>query len=795
MAGLVRRKGANVSCRVNSARKPTAAMSIEPGIALRSVSVRIKGIVQGVGFRPFIFQLAKQHELTGWVRNQTDGVEIEAEGLAGHVEDFLRDIPARTPPLARITRMEVSEKPLSSFEHFDILQSHAEESRRTLIPPDVCTCHDCLQELLDPANRRFRYPFINCTNCGPRYSIIKDIPYDRDMTTMAAFVMCPLCWQEYEDPGNRRFHAQPNACWDCGPQVWLEDSSGRTIAQKDEALLEVTNLLVEGAIVAIKGLGGFHLAVDATREPAVARLRKRKIREEKPFAVMFGDLSAVGRYCHVSSEESDLLASHQRPIVLLHGKRELAEPSIAPSVAPRNQLLGAFLPYTPLHYLLFHQTHLGALVMTSGNQSDEPIVTGNNAARKRLEGIADYYLFHDRDVYMRCDDSVTRVIHGMPRPVRRARGYVPVPVFLAERVPEILGVGAELKNTICLTRQNEAFVSQHIGDLENLETLRSFEHTIGHLKRILEIEPKCIVHDLHPDYLCTQWAMDQDGVARLAVQHHHAHIAAVLAERQVSGPVIGVALDGTGYGTDGTIWGGEVLHVDGQDFVRLGHFRQVLLPGGNRAVKEPWRMAVSYLWSLGGIDKLKDYCDLLRRWPGKQVEILLQMLEKRLNSPVTSSCGRLFDAVSALAGLRDTVVYEGQAAIELEQSMLPSDERYVGAVRKEQDMWILDPLPMVAEVIEDVRRGQRVGAISARFHNGLVALLLESIQRVREETGLGKVALSGGVFQNAYLARYLEEELQNLGFDVYTHVEVPTNDACISLGQVYVGAQRLMNEV
>ena len=756
----------------------------------RSVLVRIAGIVQGVGFRPFIFQLAKRYALKGWVRNRADGVLIEASGLHEKLDGFLQDIPAKAPPLAKITQFEVDDLPYEQFEEFNILESDSHQSRRTLISPDVCTCQDCLTELLDPDNRRYRYPFINCTNCGPRYTIIQDVPYDRGQTTMAAFPMCPQCRSEYEDPLNRRFHAQPNACWECGPQVWLEDNTGRLLARRDEAIRLSTGLLEQGKILAIKGLGGFHLAVPATEETAVSRLRKRKIREEKPFALMFGNFEDIRLHCEVSEEEATLLKSSRRPIVLLQRSRQEAAVPLAPSVAPGNRFIGAFLPYTPLHFLLFEQSSFDVLVMTSGNQSDEPIVMKNDDARRRLSEIADYFLFHDRDIYMRCDDSVVRVLNHEPRPIRRARGYVPVPVFLRQTVPPLLGVGAELKSTVCLTRENEAFLSQHIGDLENLETLHSFEHTVQHLRKILEVDPKWIVHDLHPDYLSTQWAMSQKDLPRLAVQHHHAHIASVLAEQQIEGPVIGLALDGSGFGTDGTIWGGEVLRVDGWQFERLGHFRKVLLPGGEKAIKEPWRMAVSYLWSLDPADAVTTYQDILSRWPRRKVEILLRMLERGLNSPVTSSCGRLFDAVSALAGLRDSVSYEGQAAIELEQALQMCDEEYRGEVVREKDTWILDPFPMVAAAISDVRAGEAAGIISCRLHNGLVSLLVEAVERISGENDLKRIALSGGVFQNAYLSERLEKRLAERGFEVFVHKEVPANDACISLGQAYIGAHK-----
>ena len=768
---------------------PGAEFSHEAGN--RRVHVVVRGIVQGVGFRPFIFQLASRHGLDGWVRNKPDGVEIEVCGPKDNVGEFLRDLPDHAPPLARIVSVAVTELPFAPMGPFAIVKSDADEVRSTLIAPDTCTCRDCRRELFDPNDRRFRYPFINCTNCGPRYTIIKDIPYDRDKTTMARFAMCPSCRKEYEDPMDRRFHAQPNACWECGPQVWLETPDGRTVARRDEAVREAVKVLEDGAILAVKGLGGFHLAVLATSEPAVNRLRSRKIREEKPFAVMFSDPTAVKRVCELAEEEEALLTGIERPIVLLKQRPGVRENPVAASVAPRNRYLGAFLPYAPLHFLLFDGASYDALVLTSGNQSDEPIVMDNEEARGRLEGIADYFLLHDRDIFMRCDDSVVRVLDGKPRPMRRARGYVPVPVFLKEPMAPVLGVGAELKNTVCLIRGGEAFLSQHIGDLENLETLHSFEHAIRHLERILEVRPECIAHDMHPDYLNTQWALERNDLPLIAVQHHHAHIASVVAERRLSGPVLGLALDGTGYGEDGTIWGGELLLVEEDRFERLGHFRQVPLPGGNRAIKEPWRMALSYLWSMDPENVSSTFGDILDRWPGDHVRIVRQMLDRGLNAPLTSSCGRLFDAVSALAGLRNSVNYEGQAAIEFEQVLEPAEGAYKGLLEKQGAMWVLDPFPMIGEVVRDVRGGVNPGTISARFHNGLVSLLVDAVEKAGKESGLDRIALSGGVFQNAYLVSRLEEALARKGFTVFSHVEVPPNDACISLGQAAIGAWRL----
>ncbi len=755
----------------------------------RRVLVKVRGIVQGVGFRPFIYQLANGKGLSGWVQNRSDGVEIEISGPHDAVESFIADITAKAPPLAKIVGVETSELPPAAVEGFRIIASSAGMARSTLISPDVCTCADCRRELFDPANRRFRYPFINCTNCGPRYTIIRDIPYDRDKTTMARFAMCPECGAEYRDPFDRRFHAQPNACWKCGPQVWLEDAGGNRLCERDDAVRRTVELLDQGLIVAVKGLGGFHLAVGAADEKAVSRLRGLKIREEKPFAVMFASLEDIRACCSVDAAEEALLLSPARPIVLLG--RKPGCPGIAPSVAPKNHFLGAFLPYAPLHFLLLEDAPYRALVMTSGNQSDEPIVMENSEARLRLRGIADFFLLNDRDIYIRCDDSVTRVLAGTTRPIRRARGYVPVPVFLKEAAPPVLGTGAELKNTVCLTRGREAFLSQHIGDLENLETLNSFEHTIRHLERILEIRPELIVHDLHPDYLSTQWALRRD-MPLLAVQHHHAHIAAVMAERGLDGPVIGLAMDGTGYGSDGTIWGGEVLAVDGRGFERLGHFRRVLLPGGARAIKEPWRMGLSYLWSIDPEGVEARFGDILSHWPERERKIVLQMLSHRLNSPVTSSCGRLFDAVAAICSIRCSVNYEGQAAIELEQAIEPDDGAYRGIIAPaENGKLVIDPFPMVAAAVEDLRQGLSPGKISARFHNGMVQILAEAASVAARGRGLETIALSGGVFQNAYLSERLERELSALGFEVYTHVEVPANDACIALGQAFIGAGHL----
>ncbi|HBD09599.1 MAG TPA: carbamoyltransferase HypF, partial [Syntrophobacteraceae bacterium] len=597
--------------------------------------------------------------------------------------------------------------------------------------------------------------------------------------------------REYHNPEDRRFHAQPNACWRCGPQVWLEAVDGTRLAERDAAIVEAVNRLAAGAILAIKGLGGFHLAVLATDEPAVSHLRSRKVREEKPFAVMFSNLDAILKYCRADPAEMDLLRSRARPIVLLERHHQNSEGvSLAPGIAPHNRRLGALLPYSPLHTLLFAHDRFQALVMTSGNRSDEPIMTDNQESRERLRDIADAFLLHDRDIYLRCDDSVFRTIDQKPKPIRRARGFTPTPVFLRKSFPVVLAVGPELKNTVCLLRGHEAFVSQHIGDLENQETLRSFEQTIEHLQKILHVKPQLIAHDLHPDYLATQWALQQSDLPRIAVQHHHAHIASVYAEHRLSGPVLGLALDGTGYGDDGTVWGGEILQVSEDGWKRLGHLRQVPLPGGDVAAREPWRMAISYLWSLSPDDMEAQFGDLLARWPAERWRVLVQILRKELHSPLTSSCGRLFDAVAALAGIRDVNVYEGQAAIELEQLLEPCSGQYEGDLTVVNGLLLVDPLPMVTQAIADVRTGVRPGWISTRFHRALVQLFADAMAKLAGSTGLNRILLSGGVFQNAYLTEHLESRLHQSGFEVYSHLELPPNDACISLGQAFVAGHQ-----
>jgi len=764
-------------------------------------AIEIAGIVQGVGFRPYVFRLAAETRVGGFITNTAAGVSIEVEGSEDAVTAFLKRLPAETPPLARITSLAVRDLPNNHDEAFRILPSRAGEARRALISPDVAICDDCRRELFDPANRRFRYPFINCTNCGPRYTIVRDIPYDRAKTSMAVFPMCPDCQREYSEPRDRRFHAQPNACWKCGPHVELWDRDGHAIATADP-IRSVVDLLATGEIVAIKGLGGFHLAVNAGNQASVERLRERKRRVEKPFAVMAPDLAGVEEFCHLDEASRRLLESPAHPIVLL--EKRLPE-RLAAAVAPFNRDLGVFLPYTPLHCLLFDVGANGvrprasagraypALVMTSGNISEEPIAIDNQEAVQRLHGLADHFLVHNREIVLRSDDSVVRVAGGRARQVRRSRGYVPAPIFLGEDLPQVLAVGGELKNTLCFTRGREAFLSQHIGDLENLETYRFFEATVQGLARILEITPKLLAYDLHPDYFTTRWALAQADIPRVGVQHHHAHIASCMAENHLEGRVLGFALDGTGYGLDGNVWGGELLAADYRDFERLAHLDYVRMPGGPAAVVEPWRMAVSYLFHHFGRDLWNLDIPFTRGLDRRRAETLLKLSEGGTNSPLTSSTGRLFDAVAALAGVRGKVNYEAQAAIEFEAAIEKSaseDTGYPFALHEDGPGWVIGTRPMFQALVEDLRDQALPGRISRRFHLGFVEVLAQAAELARARTGIERVCLSGGSFQNVFLVQHLSARLESAAFHVFTHADVPSGDGGLSLGQALVAAHR-----
>ncbi|HEX6502243.1 MAG TPA: carbamoyltransferase HypF [Terriglobales bacterium] len=749
--------------------------------------IEVSGIVQGVGFRPYVYRLAIERHLTGSISNTSSGVTIEIQGPAPAVEDFVSRLPKEAPPLSRITDVSVLELPCNGDREFRIVSSRRGEAVRTLISPDVGICDDCLRELLDPKDRRYKYPFINCTNCGPRFTIVRDIPYDRPHTSMAAFPMCPACQAEYGDPLNRRFHAQPNACWKCGPQVEVWDRTGRKLETRG-AIAEAAKAIEAGLIVAVKGLGGFHLAADAANPAAVSLLRQRKHRVEKPFAVMVPNLEAAEMLCEVDERSRQLLASVQKPIVLM---RKRSSSPVVEDVAPYNRDLGVFLPYTPIHHLLFAEGGFRALVMTSGNLSEEPIAIGNQEALDRLRGLADYFLVHNRDILLRCDDSVARVVVGKPRQMRRSRGFVPVPVFLNDDLPPLLAVGGELKNTICLTKGRHAFLSQHVGDLENAEGYKFFEEAVHHLENILEIKPEILAYDLHPDYFSTKWALQQEGKRLVGVQHHHAHVASCMAENQLDGKVIGFALDGTGYGTDGHIWGGEVLIADYKDFERAAHFEYVGMPGGNAAIREPWRMAVSYLAHHFGRAFLNFDLPFVQQLQKQPTELLIRMLERKVNAPLTSSCGRLFDAVAALAGIRQQVNYEAQAAIELEMAMAGKDDQaYRFDLQPSGTCLLIGTRPLFESIIADLRTGIPVGMISRRFHNGLIEVFVRIATALRERTSLNRVCLSGGTFHNTYLLEHLSSRLVAAGFEVFSHAEVPAGDGGLSLGQALVAAHR-----
>jgi hydrogenase maturation protein HypF len=752
---------------------------------LSLIHISVKGVVQGVGFRPFIYQLATRHNLKGWVCNTSGDVKIEVEGEARDIEQFLLGLSKEAPPLSHIEDITVGQGPPANYEKLEIRHSIAEEGKYQLVSPDIATCQECLREILDPKDRRYRYPFTNCTNCGPRFTIIADIPYDRPNTTMHHFRMCPECQQEYDDPLDRRFHAQPNACPKCGPQLELVNVRGNLVPC-DDVIGKTSQLLRQGKIIAIKGLGGFLLACDATSQTVVNRLRQRKNRPAKPLAIMVSSLDEVRKHCYVNNEEEKLLTSPGSPIVLMKWK---PDSPITPAVAPGLKYLGLMLPYTPLHHTLLRETSL-PLVMTSGNLSEEPIAKDNDEVLRRLGGIADYFLRHNRDIYARYDDSVTMIERDVPQFVRRARGYAPYPIHLNYTSRQILGCGAEEKNTFCLTRDNFAFLSQHIGDMENLETMEHYTDTISLYKKLFRIEPEIIAHDLHPEYLATKYAKEiaaKDGVKLIPVQHHHAHIASCMADNNLEAPVIGVAFDGTGYGTDGNIWGGEFMVADYKNFTRLGHFEYLPLPGGALAIKKPYRTAIGYLLALG-LD-LDQNLTFLEQVDDLEIEIIKSQLEKNLNSPPTSSCGRLFDAISALIGARGEIEYEAQAAIDLE--MLSYDEAgetgsYPFTIIEPDGLSIIKLQDLFTAIIKDLQGNTPAARIAARFHNTVVRMVVKLCQIISSKTGLTQVALSGGVFQNRRLLRKAISLLESAGFEVYTHRQVPCNDGGISLGQVVV---------
>lgn len=747
---------------------------------IKRFHLQIEGIVQGVGFRPFIFSLARDHNLSGWVLNNSRGVEIEIEGTESDSKRFLAELHDKAPPLSRVQTVTVSEIPAKGETSFSVRESREIADRLPLISPDTDVCNDCLRELFDPSDRRYHYPFINCTNCGPRFTIIKDIPYDRNLTTMSAFVMCPACEREFNDPSNRRFHAQPTGCWECGPRLMLLDSHGNAISDVDP-IHKTIELLLQGCIVAIKGLGGFHLAVDATVEQAVVRLRERKHREEKPFAIMARDLQTVRNLCFMTPEEEEILVSRLKPILLL---KKNSAAMIAESVAPRNSFFGVMLPYTPIHHLIFENNFI-ALVMTSANISEEPIVKDNEEALERLRHIADYFLVHNRDIYVRADDSILRTMAGKMSVQRRARGLVPNAIPLLVTGPEVLACGGELKNTFCLTKGTNAFLSQYIGTMDNPETMRNFLHSINQLKKILRTEPEIIAYDFHPDYKSTRYALQQHGYKLCGVQHHFAHVISCLAENCSSGPAIGVAFDGTGWGDDGMVWGSEFFICDYSQYVRKAHFSYVAQPGSDAAAREPYRMAISYLYQTFKDDIMNLRLPVLQQFRDR-LGALLTMIQRSINAPLTSSCGRLFDAVAALVDVRYIMTFEGQAPMELEMAITDFHDEYY-------PYQIIPPTgetsrlicfePMIKAIVHDKLRNLPPGVISCRFHNTIARVIGDICEQIRQEEGVDLVALSGGVFQNLYLLTRTVDLLQQMGFRVLTHVQVPTNDGGIALGQ------------
>ncbi|HET6496406.1 MAG TPA: carbamoyltransferase HypF [Thermoleophilia bacterium] len=810
-----------------------------------ALHLSVSGVVQGVGFRPYVFGLARRHGIFGWARNTSAGVEIHAEGSPADVERFAAALPCEAPPRSHITSCSAAAALPEGSAAFAILESAAEPGAYQLVSPDLATCAVCRAELLDPRDRRYEYPFTNCTDCGPRFTIIEDLPYDRERTTMRRFPLCPACRVEYEDPADRRFHAEPNACPVCGPKVrLLRREAGRggrgsgvegdmvvlaegTAEDPAGPIRDAAELLRDGEIVAVKGLGGFHLACDATDEDVVRRLKTRKRRPHKPLAVMFSDLDDLREHCRVNAAEEALLTSPALPIVLLEWCEEAPERPVTPEVAPGQRYLGAMLPYTPVHILLLRAARR-PLVMTSGNLADEPIVK-DWAEIARLAPVADAYLVHDRGIAARCDDSVAVVQSDQTRLVRRARGYAPLPLQLPRAIPQTLACGAELKSAFCLTRDANAFLSQHIGDLENLETLEAFEAGIVWYERLFRASPEVIGYDLHPEYMATKFAQTLPQKEKVAVQHHHAHVAARLVEHGSEAPVIGVSMDGLGYGDDGRLWGGEILVCDLLGYRRVAHLEELPLPGGAAAIGRPWRTAAGWAYSLLGEEGLARAASLIRRRAAagellpsdEELTTIRQQIDRSLNAPLTTSCGRLFDAVSALAGVRLAVTYEGQAAIELETLSAPAasnprpypftiDGDVAAAAvgpRMGAEEWVavraegavLGPrsavvglAPVLGAVIDDLEAGAAAGAVGARLHATIAALVLESCRRVRSATGLASVALVGGVFQNRLLSGQCEAGLRVAGFEVLSGGLVPGNDGGVALGQAAIAGYTVL---
>jgi len=745
----------------------------------KRVQIEVNGRVQGVGFRPTVYRYARDCDLAGCVWNSSRGVVIELEGEEEGIDRFLDRLRREPPRQARLETFRTRELPPAGLTAFEILPSDRAGELDAMIPPDLATCDECVAELFDPGDRRYGYPFINCTNCGPRFTIIAGLPYDRERTTMAAFRLCPNCRREYTDPSDRRFDAQPNACPVCGPRVRLVDA--HTGEVPGDAIAETARLLSEGAIVAVKGLGGFHLACLATDEDVVRRLRDRKGRPAKALAVMFSSLDEIRRHCLVGDREAAELMSPARPIVILKRRRGSR---LSRLVSPDTNDVGAFLPYTPLHHLLLGR--VGPLVMTSGNRSEEPIAMELEHLRGILGPVADFALDHDRPILRRCDDSVLRMVGGARLFYRRSRGYVPNAIRLPVSGPPVLACGGDLKNTFCVTRGDRAFLSQHVGDLAELAAYRFYAEAIEDWLRTFSSEPEIVAHDLHPDYVSTRYATERRCKVHVAVQHHHAHVAACMAEHGLTERVIGVAFDGTGYGPDGAIWGGEFLVADLASFRRAAHLKCYPMPGGEEAILHPARMALAYL----ARDLAGDEARLPDLLAPQERSVILRMIARGLRCPLTSSAGRLFDAVAAIVGIRDRISYEGQAAIRLQSLARPAEGEYPFAVHGDSDPMILDFAETIRAIVTEVESGADVRSISWRFHRTVASAVAETCDRIRSRDGINGVVLSGGVFQNDLLLGLVQGRLRERGFGVYAHTEVPPNDGGIALGQAAVAVAR-----
>ncbi len=759
--------------------------------ALRCVHIHIEGVVQGVGFRPHVYRLASELCLAGYVRNTSHNVQVMVQGEPGKIHDFIRRLSAEAPPLSHIHSVIVEDAPCVDAVGFEIRDSILVEGQSQLVSPDAATCPDCLAEVLDRNDRRYRYPFTNCTNCGPRFTIITAMPYDRPNTTMASFEMCPECLAEYRNPADRRFHAQPNACPVCGPSLLLADSAGTEVACVPDQITRTAELLNDGHIVAMKGLGGFLLTCDATNPNVVRTLRVRKRRPSKPFAVMVRDIETARLHCDLTPAEESLLLSPAAPIVLARWKDTS---TVCSDVAPGLLYLGIMLPYTPLHHILLRECG-GPLVMTSGNLSEEPIAADNAEALERLGDIADYFLFHNRPIHSRYDDSVAMVAGGGPSMIRRARGYAPYPIHLPFESPPVLAVGPHMKNTFCLAEGHRAFVSQHIGDLDSVETLDHFEATIALYRSLFHINPTLIAHDMHPDYVSTAYArrMAEKGLNTYAVQHHHAHVVSCMVENEVLEPVIGVSFDGSGLGTDGHIWGGEFLVCDASASRRAAHLEYLPLPGGDAAIMRPYRIAAAYVATLLGEERLLDVGALSDVLTGDERRALLRQLETGFNTPLTSSMGRLFDAVAALAGVRGAIDYDGQAAIELEMQAhryagAEASGRYCFGIERADDAHLVKMAPVLDAILRDMTAGTPVPLIAASLHEAVAEMTVNMCSLIAEDTGIRTVALSGGVFQNRILLETIPARLTEAGFQVLRHVHMPSNDGCVSLGQATIAA-------